>query len=68
MTLDLHKTALVVIDPQVSFCDRGGAMDRQGRDITPLTVHCAAPVAERHLRVDHDKRGFMQVQRHENAS
>jgi|TARA_Y100000815_G_scaffold261597_1_gene274102 ureidoacrylate peracid hydrolase len=42
VTLDLHKTALVVIDPQVSFCDRGGAMDRQGRDIAPLRDAVAA--------------------------
>ncbi|UYV37366.1 cysteine hydrolase [Rhodobacteraceae bacterium D3-12] len=25
-----------MIDPQVSFCDPGGSMDRQGRDLAPL--------------------------------
>ena len=38
MTLEGDKTALIVIDPQVSFCDPGGSMDRQGRDLAPLQL------------------------------
>ena len=38
MTLEGDKTALIVIDPQVSFCDQGGSMDRQGRDLAPLQL------------------------------
>ncbi|MGR3565699.1 MAG: cysteine hydrolase family protein [Heliomarina sp.] len=38
MTIDPHKTALIVIDPQVSFCDPGGSMDRQGRALAPLQL------------------------------
>lgn len=37
-----NKTALMIIDPQVSFCDAGGSMAKQGRPIEALRAAAIA--------------------------
>src|SRR5579871_2632020 len=35
IVVDLHKSALVIVDMQNDFCTRGGWMDSKGIDVTP---------------------------------
>ncbi|MET0541001.1 MAG: isochorismatase family cysteine hydrolase [Variovorax sp.] len=35
LTLDVHRSALVVVDMQNDFCSKGGYLDYRGIDITP---------------------------------